>query len=301
MATGLNSLRFGSYIRKRRPGVRPENNPVDMAILNMTVDPQSLFRRRVPGSVPGRENRSIDDTFRDLLSEANRELASLLRDVRTESHGPVLGDAKGQQVSELLMRAVRCAAKQYMLQAELGNLALTDELTGLYNRRGFMAVAERQMKLGRRSGRGMLLFMIDVDGLKKINDAYGHSEGDAALKSASVVLEETFRDSDVVARLGGDEFAVLAIEAAGHSESTIETRLLECLKSINRRESGYNISMSFGLARFDPEGCASIEELLMSADQALYEQKRHKADAAVEPEMSTVNRQHLSFLESHRR
>jgi diguanylate cyclase (GGDEF)-like protein len=301
MATGLNSLRVRSYIRKRRPGVRPENNPADMAILNMTVDPQSLFRRRVPGSVAGRENRSIDDTFRDLLSEANRELASLLRDVRTESHGPVLGDAKGQQVSELLMRAVRCAAKQYMLQAELGNLALTDELTGLYNRRGFMAVAERQMKLGRRSGRGMLLFMIDVDGLKKINDAYGHSKGDTALKSASVVLEETFRDSDVVARLGGDEFAVLAIEAAGHSESTIETRLLECLKSINRRESCYKISMSFGLARFDPEGCASIEDLLMSADQALYEQKRHKADAAVEPEMSTLNRQHLSFLESHRR
>ena len=301
MATGLNSLRFGSYVRKRRPRVRPENNPADMAILNMTVDPQSLFRRRVPGSIPGRENRSIDDTFRDLLSEANRELASLLRDVRTESHGPVLGDAKGQQVSELLMRAVRCAAKQYMLQAELGNLALTDELTGLYNRRGFMAVAERQMKLGRRSGRGMLLFMIDVDGLKKINDAYGHGEGDTALKSASVVLEETFRDSDVVARLGGDEFAVLAIEAAGHSESTIETRLLECLKSINRRESGYKISMSFGLARFDPEGCASIEELLMSADQALYEQKRHKADAAVEPEINTADRQHLSFLESHRR
>ncbi len=263
MATGSNSLRFGSYVRKRRPGARPENNPADMAILNMTVDPQSLFRRRVPGSVPGRENRSIDDTFRDLLSEANRELASLLRDVRTGSHGPVLGDAKGQQVSELLMRAVRCAAKQYMLQAELGNLALTDELTGLYNRRGFMAVAERQMKLGRRSGR--------------------------------------VRDSDVVARLGGDEFAVLAIEAAGHSESTIETRLLECLKSINRRESRYRISMSFGLARFDPEGCASIEELLMSADQALYEQKRHKADAAVEPEMSTVNSQHLCFLESHRR
>ncbi len=301
MATGSNSLRFGSYVRKRRPGARPENNPADMAILNMTVDPQSLFRRRVPGSVPGRENRSIDDTFRDLLSEANRELASLLRDVRTGSHGPVLGDAKGQQVSELLMRAVRCAAKQYMLQAELGNLALTDELTGLYNRRGFMAVAERQMKLGRRSGRGMLLFMIDVDGLKKINDAYGHGEGDTALKSASAVLEETFRDSDVVARLGGDEFAVLAIEAAGHSESTIETRLLECLKSINRRESRYKISMSFGLARFDPEGCASIEELLMSADQALYEQKRHKADAAVEPEMSTVNSQHLCFLESHRR
>jgi diguanylate cyclase (GGDEF)-like protein len=290
MATGLNSLRFDTYRRKRRAGVRTENNPADMAILNMTVDHESLFRRRAARLLPSRENGSIDDVFRGLLSEANRELAGLLRDVRTGSHGPVLGDAKGQQVSELLMRAVRCAAKQYMLQAELGNLALTDELTGLYNRRGFMAVAERQMKLGRRSGRGMLLFMIDVDGLKKINDAFGHGEGDSALKSTSAVLEETFRDSDVVARLGGDEFAVLAIEAAGRSESTIETRLLECLKSINRKESRYEISMSFGLARFDPGSRASIEELLMRADQALYEQKRHKADAAVETDMSTVNK-----------
>src|SRR6266481_3936764 len=293
---GSNRLRLSSCLRKRQARMGCESNPTDVAILNMAVDPQSLFRRRAPVLSPGRENKTIDDVFRSLLSEANRDLAKLLRDVRTESVGTVLGDARSRQVSELLMRAVRCAAKQYMLQAELGNLALTDELTGLYNRRGFMAVAERQMKLGRRSGRGMLLFMIDVDGLKKINDAYGHGEGDAALKSTSAVLEETFRDSDVVARLGGDEFAVLAIEAAGHSESTIETRLLECLKSINRRESRYKISMSFGLARFDPEGCASIEELLMSADQALYEQKRHKADAAVEPEMSTVNSQHLCLL-----
>jgi len=93
MATGLNSLGFGSYARKRRPGVRSENNPADMAILNMTVDHQPLFRRRGTGALQNRENRSIDDIFRGLLSEANRELASLLRDVRTESHGPVLGDA----------------------------------------------------------------------------------------------------------------------------------------------------------------------------------------------------------------
>jgi PleD family two-component response regulator len=80
------------------------------------------------------------------------------------------------RVSELLMRAVRCAAKQYMLQAELGNLAVTDELTGLSNRRGFMALAERQLKLGRRTDRGILLFMIDVDRLKQINDSFGHLE-----------------------------------------------------------------------------------------------------------------------------
>jgi diguanylate cyclase (GGDEF)-like protein len=263
------------------------NNPSDVAILSMAVDSQPLFRRSVRRLLPRRENERIDDVFQALLSEANRELASLLRDVRTESHGTLPGDTRSQPVSELLMRAVRCAAKQYMLQAELGNLALTDELTGLYNRRGFMALAERQLKIGRRSGRGMLLFVMDVDRLKHINDSFGHFEGDRALKRTAEVLEETFRDSDVVARLGGDEFAVLAIEASGHSEATIKTRLFECLKAISAEPSRYEISLSVGLARFDPCSRTSIGELLAKADQSMYEQKRRQSRPLLETETST--------------
>jgi diguanylate cyclase (GGDEF)-like protein len=261
-----------------------ESNPSDVAILNMPVDSQSLFRRRSQGLPAGKENKSIDDVFRVLLSDANRDLANLLRDVRTESGGPVRGDARSRQVSELLMRAVRCAAKQYMLQAELGNLALTDELTGLYNRRGFMALAERQLKLGRRTDRSMLLFIMDLDGLKQINDSFGHLEGDLVLKRTAHVLEETFRDSDVVARLGGDEFAVLAIEAAGHSEGSIRARLFERLKSVSAEQSGCEISVSLGLARFDPCSHASIEELMMKADNAMYEQKRRRSSSRFETE-----------------
>jgi len=185
------------------------------------------------------------------------------------------------------MRAVRCAAKQYMLQAELGNLALTDELTGLYNRRGFMFLAERQLRLGHRSGRGMLLFVMDVDRLKQINDSFGHFEGDRALKRTANALEETFRDSDVVARLGGDEFAVLAIAAADHSEVTIKTRLFEYLESINAEHSSDEISLSLGVARFDPGSCTSIGELMVKADQAMYEQKRRRSRPLLETETST--------------
>ncbi len=277
MATGLNWPGYSSDSRKRRAGRRSAHDPTDVAILNMTVDPQTLFRRKVSGISRSRENPAIDDVFQALLSDANRELASLLRDVRTEPQGMSLGDARSQQVSELLMRAVRCAAKQYMLQGELGNLALTDELTGLYNRRGFVAMAERQMRLGRRTGRGMLLFMMDVNGLKSINDSFGHLEGDCALKRTSAVLEETFRDSDVVARLGGDEFAVLAVEAAGHSEATIKARLFERLKSISAEQSRYEISLSIGVARFDPRNVTSIGELMVKADRAMYEQKRRRS------------------------
>ena len=279
---GSNRLRLSGCLRKRPARMGCESNPTDVAILNMAVDPQSLFRRRAPVLSPGRENKTIDGDFRSLLSEANRDLAKLLRDVRTGSGGTALGDARSRQVSELLMRAVRCAAKQYMLQAELGNLALTDELTGLYNRRGFMAMAERQMRLGRRTGRGMLLFMMDVDGLKQINDSFGHLEGDRVLKRTAEVLEETFRDSDVIARQGGDEFAVLAIEAAGHSERTIQARLFDGLDSINAEQSHYEISLSLGFARFDPRNCTSIEKLMAKADQAMYEQKRHRSAPVME-------------------
>ena len=289
MAIGLNSPKFGTPTRKRRVSARSVTHPFDAAILNMRVDSRSMFRRKIQGIPPPRENPAMDDVFHELLSDANRDLARLLRDVRTEPQGSVLGDDKGQQVSDLLMRAVRCAAKQYMLQAELGSLALTDELTSLYNRRGFMAMAERQLRLGRRTGRGMLLFMMDVDGLKTINDAFGHCEGDAALKRVSEVLEQTFRDSDVVARLGGDEFAVLAIEAAGHCEHTIKARLFQGLKSINSRHSRYDISLSFGVARFDPRNGISIEELLAKADQSMYEQKRHRPALVLETETAVAS------------
>jgi diguanylate cyclase (GGDEF)-like protein len=287
MPTGSNSFRVSNCQRKRQARFKSENHPSDIAILNMAVDSQSLFRRSAPRLLPRGENKDIDGVFQALLSEANRELASLLHDVRTESHDTLPSDTPSQQFSALLMRAVRCAAKQYMLQAELGNLALTDELTGLYNRRGFMALAERQLKLGRRSGRGMLLFMMDLDHLKRINDSFGHFEGDRALRHTAHALEETFRDSDVVARLGGDEFAVLAIEATGHSEATIKTRLFECLKAINPDQSRYELSLSLGVARFDPSTCTSIGELMVKADQAMYEQKRRRSSLLFQMEAST--------------
>ncbi len=283
----MSSSKFTTCSRKRQASFKSVNNSSDVAILSMAVDSQPLFRRGGPRLLPRGENERTDDVFQALLSEANRELASLLRDVRTESHGTFPGDTRSQPVSELLMRAVRCAAKQYMLQAELSNLALTDELTGLYNRRGFMAIAERQLKLGRRSGRGMLLFVMDVDRLKQINDSFGHFEGDHALKRTADALEETFRDSDVVARLGGDEFAVLAIEASGHSEATIKTRLFECLKSIRAEQSRYEISLSLGVARFDPRNRTSIGELMVKADQAMYEQKRRRSRLPFEMETCT--------------
>ena len=161
-----------------------------------------------------------------------------------------------------------------MLQAELRNLALTDELTGLHNRRGFLALGEQQLKLARRSERGVFLFFADLDGLKQINDSFGHLEGDLALIRTAKVLKETFRESDVIARVGGDEFAILAIEASDQNEATIRNRLQKNLRSCHVGESRYILSLSMGVACFNPRRSTSIRQLMAEADHAMYEQKR---------------------------
>ena len=169
---------------------------------------------------------------------------------------------------------MRCALRQYKVQARLGQLALTDELTGLYNRRGFFVLSERQLKLARRSSRGLWLFLIDVDGLKQINDSRGHAVGDQALIQTGEVLKATFRDSDVIARLGGDEFAVLAVGASGRSAALITARLQDRLRKAARPDSSFNLSLSSGVACFDPRCASTVEELLVQADQAMYDAKR---------------------------
>ena len=271
MFMGSNST--GNNSRKRRAGDKSASYPPDLAILDMAVDSHAPFRRSALSSL-ARSEDNVRNVFQAACSRANREFAKLLRDVRTESNGALLTNVEKQPRGELLLRAVRCAAKQYMLQSELGNLALCDELTGLYNRRGFMALAERQLKLSRRSGRGLLLFFMDVDGMKAINDSFGHLEGDAALKRTAEALKKTFRDSDVIARIGGDEFAVLAIEASRQSEAAIRARFCKFIKSSGAEGSHYSLSLSLGVGRFDPRRPISVADLMMQADRAMYEQKR---------------------------
>jgi diguanylate cyclase (GGDEF)-like protein len=245
----------------------------DFAKLIIPMDSKSPFhfadrRRRSRGP-----DETLDNVFHGMLREANRELASLLKDVHAGPDTALLNGARSNATRNLLLRALQCATKQYMVQAELSNLALKDELTGLYNRRGFLVLADRQLKLARRSDRSLLLFFLDVDGLKKINDTLGHTEGDAALKRMAEALQSTFRDSDLTARFGGDEFAALAIEASGNNEASIRDRLTEYLNLASRKDA-FKFSVSLGTARFDPLKPSSIRELIAQADHAMYDQKR---------------------------
>lgn len=184
---------------------------------------------------------------------------------------------KGQVDGNLLVRASRYAIERQRMYGVLRGLALIDELTGLYNRRGFFTLAQQQLKLVGRTNRKLLFIIADLDGLKQINDTFGHQEGDRALSETVEVLKETFRETDVIARIGGDEFAVIVIEASEDAAEVLTTRLREKLREHNTGENRrYKIAISMGIARYDPQSPCSIDELLARADKLMYEQKKDK-------------------------
>ncbi len=153
--------------------------------------------------------------------------------------------------------------------------SLRDDLTGLYNRRGFFTLAEHQFKLSKRNHRGMVLFFADLDDLKAINDSQGHLEGDQALMDTANILCRTFRESDIIARLGGDEFVVLITEPS--DVKIILRRLRQTLERHNTRGGrAYQIALSIGMAHYNPLFPSTIEELVRQADSSMYEHKRGK-------------------------
>ena len=173
--------------------------------------------------------------------------------------------------------AVRQIEDRKKNEEALRQLALFDDLTGLYNRRGFLFFAQQILKLANRTQRGILLVFADMDNMKQINDTHGHSSGDAALASASNVLKETFRRSDVIARIGGDEFAVLALEAKQESMDVLRERLQKNLQAVECGvKDKFMLAMSMGIVYYDPQHPCSMEELLHKADLLMYEQKRYE-------------------------
>jgi diguanylate cyclase (GGDEF)-like protein len=210
------------------------------------------------------------------LSGQDNELARILHEVDKISKSLKSEAPDTRALSNTLQRTVLCAVKCSLMDRELRSLALTDDLTCLYNRRAFLALAGQQLKVARRSAQGLLLFFADVDHLKEINDTYGHREGDLALVGTANALEQTFRNSDVIARLGGDEFAILALEASSEYKEVILRRLERNLRGSNADESRYHLSLSVGMSRFDPKHPISLGKLIANADEAMYEEKKNR-------------------------
>ena len=182
---------------------------------------------------------------------------------------------KGQVTIESLARAIQYGVERHRLLASIRGLSLVDDLTGLYNRRGFLSLGTSHLLLSQRGCRRFVMLYADLDGLKEINDTFGHREGDVAIIKAAEILRRTFRMSDIVARMGGDEFVVLAVEAGSDPSQALLQRVQRQLDEFNAESRlPYELSLSAGVIAYDFTSPLTLEEMLAEADQALYVRKR---------------------------
>lgn len=179
--------------------------------------------------------------------------------------------------SDGLAVTLRDISAQKREERRLRRASLVDDLTRLYNRRGFMALAEQQLRIARRQGKDAVVMYADMDDFKQINDTHGHAVGDRVLAAVGRLLQDTVRDCDVVGRLGGDEFTVLALDADGAGARAIQRRVDERLSVLNASGAfPVPVGLTVGFTRVRPTDTAGISELLARADQLLYQRKRRR-------------------------
>lgn len=181
-------------------------------------------------------------------------------------------DITGKKLDEhrLADQAARLAEQARVLE----QLTLVDDLTGLYNRRGLQAIGEQALYRARRDGTGIVLLFLDLDGLKQINDTFGHSIGDQALRALAEVIRSAIRQTDIAARIGGDEFGVLLFDEDGDAAGRVLERLAKGAAAARAEHAlPFELSASVGACEIDPRTPGSIEQLLAQADRSMYGQK----------------------------
>lgn len=214
--------------------------------------------------------RSIGTPIVFLTGQDNREL-----DLKAMQAGASDYLVKGTVDPPLLERSIRYAIDKQRLLREMHQRSLIDDLTGLFNRRGFEEEASRHLQLASRRNAVSVLLYLDIDGFKTINDRWGHNEGDRALREVADLLRASFRRSDVLARLGGDEFAIVPIDAPPPHHATPEQRLLHNVRKRNAEtDRPYTLSLSLGTSIYDPSSPVPLWDLVQDADLQMYATKR---------------------------
>lgn len=263
----------------------------------IVVDVNSNFARLLgtePAELIGRVGLSLyAPEDRDLVNRASDDPNNLFeaRMLRADGTRLILevrgreATFRGELVRLVVIRDVtekRAQETELRRQAELLlQLTLRDELTGLYNRRGFIEHATKQLSLAVRRRSHACLFFVDLNGMKAINDGFGHEAGDRALIAAARALRAVFRDADVVARLGGDEFAVLASDCSEADIDAVRMRVHSGVNAYNATSGeAFRLAMSVGAMVFDPSAPMDLEALIAAADAKMYEQKVATSDVA---------------------
>lgn len=251
-------------------------NAVHLSRLGSSID---AFRGRLYSDVHSREETKefveiVDTVFRTGESVQHEHLSSRDNRYFLRTLSPVK-DVSGRTTAVTVVSKDISSFKQ--MEERLRALSVTDELTGLYNRRGFFTLFDQFLKMSKRQKKGLHILYADLDNLKGINDTLGHQQGDQALMDAANLFRTTYRESDIIARVGGDEFVVVPVGNTGDNGEAITSRLQKNVEGHNEKGNrAYTLSVSFGLSYYDPEEPCSVDELLFRADRLMYEQKKAK-------------------------
>lgn len=215
--------------------------------------------------------RAFEMGGQDYITKPFQAMEVLMR-VRNQ----LLIQQQQQQLIQQTKRLEQEIQERHKAEAEVQRLSLTDEMTGLYNRRGFFLLAEQHLKMAQRSQLSCCLLFADLDGLKQVNDTLGHDMGDRMIMDTADLLKQTFRDSDILARLGGDEFVALVSGCSPQSHNFCH-RLQNRVDQFNQTsDRAFSLSISIGVQHCSAEQEISLASLIAQADHLMYEQKRTK-------------------------
>ena len=236
---------------------------------------EQLMGRRIREALPTPVADMLFERYVDAITLRTAVVEELRVDRRAVAAGWLFHQAA--PTADGLAVTVRDISVRKREELRMRKACLTDDLTRLYNRRGFMALAEQHLRIARRQGKDSVVMYVDMDDFKQLNDHYGHAAGDRALMAVSRLLRSTVRDCDVVARMGGDEFTILALDADVMGARAIQKRLDERLALFNASgELPMPLSLTVGHTRVRPSDTSSVIELLARADQLLYARKRRR-------------------------
>jgi diguanylate cyclase (GGDEF)-like protein len=262
---------------KSRQGLDATETPRDISFCGHAILGDDIFI--VPDAT--KDNRFIDNPL--VTDEPNiRFYAGVPLRV---SNGSKIGtlciiDEQPREFSEEDLELLRDLAEMAQQEIAAVQLSSMDELTLISNRRGFIALAQHAIEISKRKKYPASLVYLDLDKFKQINDNFGHAEGDKALVAFAELIRSNFRDSDVFARLGGDEFVVLFTDTPVENVEDVLSRFDSAVNHYNKQvKRGYDLCYSVGIAAFDPEKHASVEDFLAEADTLMYQHKKQTAES----------------------
>lgn len=223
----------------------------------------------------------IDDLKMDFFDMHEISVGTKEISIRKEDGEEIIADVSISETNwegqEAYLLCIRDITENVRLMEKLRVQSVTDELTSLYNRRGFLKLFQKKIEYAERHNKGLALFFVDLDGLKWINDTLSHNDGDMALVETANILKLTFSYNDVISRIGGDEFAIISLDSDPQvAEKKIKKLMINQEALNNTKKYNFKLSISVGISYFDSASPASIDELMSQADELMYENKSKK-------------------------